>query len=188
MSCDAVDVRMLVTRCLKVAILATILTAFVFRFVSSWEWTFRKLRGRVFSNESIWVKTKHGDLAAYGDFLKRELFKKDYPYHSLLIPNYKRSNARFVCKLWPPIPSMYLFPIEVVVSERYNLNISRQTYLELMELPLVRRVYKDRVFYIVDGLRVDELKEWAVYVLDGPRYVHIFTLPEGYMGLGAMKQ
>lgn len=177
--------RITIKTFLKGITIAMILVGFLFQFKTSDRWAFKKIGRRITNNESVWMKTKHGDLAAYCDFLRKHLFTEDHPEHTLVVPDREKTNVRFAGKFWLGVPSLYLFPLRISVSEDYEFEVSRDIYLEIIrDIPLITRKYRDRRYHLVDGLSADKYTTWALYVFENERYVDVFTLPEGYMGIG----
>jgi hypothetical protein len=171
----------------KLAALALLIGGFLFQSTRNVSWVIAKLGRPITTNEDIWLKNNHGDLAAYSNFLKQYLFVQDYPEHVLMVPNKNKTNVSFIRKFWLGIPPLYLLPVKVIQSEGYKFEFPRRIFDKLMDLSLISTIYpknkfhkKSRRFHILNGLKVENFKTWAIYVYEGQNCVDVFTLPMGY--------
>lgn len=146
-----------------------------------------KFRQKWSSDESAWETAKHGDLATFSMFLRENLLKKVKNNCSdceLGIPNPQNYNkSQFLGKFWIPIPSIYLFPLNIKVSDDYMASLKAEEFQMLKKLPLLERKYRSsflhqkRNYYFVRDLKCDNYKKWVVYTFSEDSLEHIFVLP-----------
>lgn len=133
---------------------------------------------------TTWKTDLHEDICTYFVFLKKELFKGDFPEHVLVIPAQNKTNpGPFQGRLHSYIPASYLFPAKTEVDDSYKYCLGKLTFKKLMELPLIAQSYKSHRYYLVRDIEAKDYKKWAVYVFTTETKVNIFTLPIDWRGL-----
>ena len=136
------------------------------------------------SNEHAWQTTKHGDLAAFSIFIRENIFINNYEEYKLIIENSERyDKSEFLGKFWKPIPSIYLFPLNIEVSEDHKASLEVEDFQKLKRLSLLEKNYRSgflhqkRNYYLVKDINYSDFKSWAVYVFREDDIGHIFVLP-----------
>lgn len=147
-----------------------------------------KFHNRWKDDHSAWETTKHGDLACFSMFVKENLFKGDLAEYELVVMTpQKYDKSQFFGKFWKSIPSIYLFPMKIIISNNYQESLTKEKYQDLRQLPWAIEQYRSgflhqkRDFYIGTDIAYNDFKQLGLYVFTDKESVeHIFILPLKY--------
>lgn len=144
---------------------------------------------KIYTHESVWKGNAYGDLSAYSVFLKENLFKDDFYGHILVMPGLNRTNPKLFYSFRPDFPSFYLFPVEIEMNNGYEFVLEENVFNKLSKLPLITKMYGEayednlsRRYCLVQGVKANDYKKWAIYAFLTRKTVNIFTLPMDWHG------
>lgn len=143
---------------------------------------FRRTTLRCKSND-VFLRTRHGDLAFYCQFLKKHPFTGFSEGQQLLYPEYFRElakkydySARYLFGLfWPPIFEICLYPVKVQ-GRNYEYRISPKYLQQLLSREYYIAEYKNKTFLAPKSLPY-HAKDWAIFTAKKDNNEYIFTLP-----------
>lgn len=165
--------------------LLCILTLLLFlnHFVRNFDWGYQIFgcNGGLSTNEQAWQETKHGDLAAYSELLREQLFIRQDPDQILFVPDRKKTQVPFANKFWLGVTPLYIFPSKVIVSDNYDFVIPDEKMPFLNSLNNITYIYGNRRFHLLSNLTQKEYKKWALFVHAADGVVDVFTLPLNYI-------
>lgn len=145
---------------------------------------------KIYTRDSVWKGNAYGDLSAYAVFLKENLFKDDSYGHILVTPGLNRTNPQLFYSFRPDFPSFYLFPVKIELDNSYEFVLKENVFNKLSKLPLITKIhdetYEDKLgrrYCLVQGIKANDYKKWAIYAFLTEKAVNIFTLPMDWQGL-----
>ncbi len=135
-------------------------------------------------SDKVFLRTKHGDIAAHSLFLKDKLFQSVNESVTLLYPEQVKelktsgvlNPGDYLGKFWAPIPQVYLYPASVV-RKYYNYNLSPVLVKQLLSRDHYVEKFKDRNFVVLKESNENQGDKWALFVGALQDEQYIFTLP-----------
>lgn len=126
--------------------------------------------------------------STYSVFVKENLFKDDCYGHVLVMPSPKGTNPEFFFSFSGNL-SFYLFPVKIEIDNSYKFVLDEIAFRKLSKLPLITKTSgktdKDHLgkrFCLVQGIKANDYKKWAIYVFPTKEAINFFTLPIGWQG------
>lgn len=89
-------------------------------------------------------REKHGDILAYGQFLKDTIFIDESQEYTLIVPDRRKiDDFPFVHSLWEGMLPQSVYPVEIVVDDEYDFILSDNEFGRLSTLPGLRRDFRN---------------------------------------------